>query len=61
MTHQKPSSIVHAMPKFLLFGKTGWIGGLLGDILRHQGHEYAYAEARLEDRRSILDELLKVG
>ena len=23
--------------KFLIFGKTGWIGGLLGDLLKEQG------------------------
>lgn len=27
--------------KFLIFGKTGWIGGLLGDLLKEQGGQCA--------------------
>jgi 3,5-epimerase/4-reductase len=39
--------------KFLIFGKTGWIGGLLGDLLKEQGVDYEYASARLEDRAAV--------
>lgn len=39
--------------KFLIYGKTGWIGGLLGEVLAKEGHEYEYGEARLEDRPGI--------
>ena len=35
-----------AEPVFLVFGKTGWIGGLLGDVLREQGAKFEYATAR---------------
>ncbi|CAM6093200.1 unnamed protein product [Calypogeia fissa] len=39
--------------KFLIYGKTGWIGGLLGQIMKKQGIEYAYGDGRLEDRVSL--------
>ena len=39
-----------AAPKFLVFGKTGWIGGMLAGMLEGMGYEYKYATARLEDR-----------
>lgn len=46
--------------KFLIFGKTGWIGGLLGDLLQSMGHEFVFAESRLEDRRCLIAEIQKV-
>lgn len=46
--------------KFLIFGKSGWIGGLLGDILREQGSDFEYATARLEDRGAVLADLDRV-
>lgn len=46
--------------KFLIFGKSGWIGGLLGDILREQGADFEYATARLEDRGAVLADLDRV-
>ena len=39
--------------KFLIYGKTGWIGGLLGRICKEKGLEYEYAAGRLEDRSQI--------
>lgn len=39
--------------KFLIYGRTGWIGGLLGRLCEGQGIEYAYAAGRLEDRAQI--------
>ena len=39
--------------KFLIYGKTGWIGGLLGKILSKQGIDYAYGEGRLENRDQL--------
>ncbi|RYR77885.1 hypothetical protein HN873_001590 [Arachis hypogaea] len=39
--------------KFLLYGKTGWIGGLLGDLCRAQGIDFSYGSGRLENRASL--------
>ncbi|KAF5734460.1 bifunctional dTDP-4-dehydrorhamnose 3 5-epimerase/dTDP-4-dehydrorhamnose reductase [Tripterygium wilfordii] len=39
--------------KFLIYGRTGWIGGLLGKLCDSQGIEYAYGSGRLEDRSSL--------
>ncbi|KAL3684360.1 hypothetical protein R1sor_002382 [Riccia sorocarpa] len=39
--------------KFLIYGKTGWIGGLLGEISKKQGIDYVYGDGRLENRSSI--------
>jgi 3,5-epimerase/4-reductase len=46
--------------KFLIFGKTGWIGGLLGDLLKEQGADYEYANARLQDREAVIADLERV-
>lgn len=48
-------------PVFLLFGKSGWIGGLLGQLLKEQGAKFDFASARLEDRSSIIAEIDRVG
>lgn len=45
------------MPRVLVFGKSGWIGGLLGEFLEQQGIPFEYASARLEDRMAIQAEL----
>lgn len=39
--------------KFLIYGKTGWIGGLLGKICEKQGISYEYGKGRLEDRSQL--------
>ncbi|GJM90674.1 hypothetical protein PR202_ga06976 [Eleusine coracana subsp. coracana] len=44
---------VHAF-KFLIYGRTGWIGGLLGKICEKQGIPYAYGKGRLENRSSLI-------
>jgi UDP-glucose 4,6-dehydratase len=46
--------------KFLIYGRTGWIGGLLGKICGKQGIAYAYGKGRLEDRSSILADFQNV-
>lgn len=46
--------------KFLIYGGTGWIGGLLGELLRERGAEFEYGSARLEDRASILADIDRV-
>ena len=45
---------------FLIFGKSGWIGGLVGDLLKEQGAKFEYANCRLEDRAAIIAELDRV-
>ena len=39
--------------KFLIYGRTGWIGGLLGKICKEQGIEYHYGSGRLENREQL--------
>lgn len=45
---------------FLIFGKSGWIGGLVGQHLKEAGAKYEFATARLEDRSSILADIERV-
>ncbi|PIN19817.1 putative NAD+-dependent epimerase [Handroanthus impetiginosus] len=40
--------------KFLIYGRTGWIGGLLGKLCEKQGIPYEYGKGRLEDRQQLL-------
>ncbi|GFH08004.1 epimerase domain-containing protein [Haematococcus lacustris] len=47
-------------PVFLVFGRSGWIGGLLGELLKQQGARFEYATSRLEDRAGILAEIERV-
>ncbi|CAA2982775.1 trifunctional UDP-glucose 4,6-dehydratase UDP-4-keto-6-deoxy-D-glucose 3,5-epimerase UDP-4-keto-L-rhamnose- [Olea europaea subsp. europaea] len=53
-TSQKPPF------KFLIFGRTGWIGGLLGKLCEKQGIPYEYGKGRLEDRSQLLADILAV-
>lgn len=39
--------------KFLIYGRTGWIGGLLGKLCDSQGITYTYGSGRLENRSSL--------
>ncbi|KAK4365302.1 hypothetical protein RND71_016660 [Anisodus tanguticus] len=43
--------------KFLIYGRTGWIGGLLGKLCEAQGIEYVYGSGRLENRSSLESDL----
>lgn len=45
---------------FLIFGKSGWIGGLVGELLKKDGYKFEYANARLEDRATIVSEIERV-
>lgn len=36
-----------------MYGKTGWIGGLLGRELEARGEQFAWGSARMEDRVGI--------
>lgn len=46
---------------FLVFGKSGWIGGLLGQLLKERGLKFEYANARLEDRAEVIADLERVS
>lgn len=46
--------------KFLIFGKSGWIGGLLGELLKDQGINFEYATARFEDRAGVIADIDRV-
>ncbi|KAK7366805.1 hypothetical protein VNO80_08802 [Phaseolus coccineus] len=39
--------------KFLIYGRTGWIGGLLGKLCAERGIQYEYGSGRLENRLSL--------
>lgn len=47
-------------PVFLVYGKSGWIGGLVGEILKQQGATWEYGTARLENRDAILADIERV-
>ncbi|CAN1332798.1 Bifunctional dTDP-4-dehydrorhamnose 3,5-epimerase/dTDP-4-dehydrorhamnose reductase [Linum perenne] len=46
--------------KFLIYGRTGWIGGLLGKICESKGIEYTYGSGRLENRSSLEEDIATV-
>ncbi|CAL4938787.1 unnamed protein product [Urochloa decumbens] len=46
--------------KFLIYGRTGWIGGLLGKICDKQGIPYEYGKGRLEERSQLLEDIRNV-
>ncbi|CAN6681893.1 unnamed protein product [Malus baccata var. baccata] len=46
--------------KFLIYGRTGWIGGLLGKLCKGEGIEFEYGKGRLEDRKSLLEDITRV-
>ncbi|CAL5432940.1 unnamed protein product [Camellia sinensis] len=47
--------------KFLIYGRTGWIGGLLGKLCDSQGIDYVYGSGRLENRTSLQADLDSVN
>jgi len=44
---------------YLLFGKTGWIGGMLTDLLKEQKKTFHLAESRTYDREAVIAEIEK--
>lgn len=46
--------------KFLIYGRTGWIGGLLGKICEKQGIPFEYGKGRLEERSTLLADIRTV-
>ena len=55
--HLAPASDANAAPVFLVYGRSGWIGGLMGKLLTEQGAMWSYGIARLEDRGGILSDI----
>ena len=45
--------------RYLLFGKNGWIGGMLIDLLTQAGEEFYLADSRTENRESVDTEILR--
>ncbi|KAG0490144.1 hypothetical protein HPP92_007007 [Vanilla planifolia] len=43
--------------KFLIYGRTGWIGGLLGRLCDEQGIPYVYGAGRLENRAMLVEDI----
>lgn len=43
--------------KFLIYGRTGWIGGLLGRLCTERGIAFAYGAGRLENRAQLEDDI----
>ncbi len=54
-----PFYSIHSQ-KFLLYGKTGWIGGKLIKLLEEQGINFALGSVRLENRESLIKEIKDV-
>ncbi|KAJ7966036.1 trifunctional UDP-glucose 4,6-dehydratase/UDP-4-keto-6-deoxy-D-glucose 3,5-epimerase/UDP-4-keto-L-rhamnose-reductase RHM1-like [Quillaja saponaria] len=46
--------------KYLIYGKTSWIGGLLGNLCKEEGIPFEYGGGRLEDRNSLLEDVRRV-
>lgn len=42
---------------YLVFGKSGWIGGMLQDIMKSKGITFKLAQSRLQNRESVAKEL----
>jgi dTDP-4-dehydrorhamnose reductase len=42
---------------FLVFGRTGWLGGTLGELLTEAGDTFQYSKCRLHDRPGIEAEI----
>ncbi|KAM1255664.1 hypothetical protein ACFX2G_030469 [Malus domestica] len=48
-----PSNGTQKPLKFLIYGRTGWIGGLLSKLCKAQSIDYVYGSGRLENRSSL--------
>nr|GMD08536.1 trifunctional UDP-glucose 4,6-dehydratase/UDP-4-keto-6-deoxy-D-glucose 3,5-epimerase/UDP-4-keto-L-rhamnose-reductase RHM1-like [Ipomoea batatas] len=45
--------------KFLIYGRTGWIGGLLGELCQQGGIMYEYGAGRLQDRGALIRDIAR--
>lgn len=52
---------LYVLQVFLVYGRNGWIGGLLGEVLKAQGAHWEFGAARLEDRAAILEDIQRVS
>eukprot|EP00245_Coleochaete_scutata_P011625 TRINITY_DN433_c0_g1_i1.p1 TRINITY_DN433_c0_g1~~TRINITY_DN433_c0_g1_i1.p1 ORF type:complete len:674 (+),score=160.76 TRINITY_DN433_c0_g1_i1:149-2170(+) len=57
---RSPKPVIAGGFKFLVYGRTGWIGGLLGKLCVKQGIPYEYGTGRLENRSAIEDDIARV-
>lgn len=47
--------------RYLVFGRTGWIGGELGRLLEEQGKIFKFAESRTYERAAVIAEIEAFG
>jgi len=47
--------------KFLIFGRTGWIGGVLGKLVQEAGYECSFGTCRLQEREKVRREISESG
>ncbi|KAJ0090353.1 hypothetical protein Patl1_12671 [Pistacia atlantica] len=47
--------------KILIYGKTGWIGGILGKVCKDKGIKFEFGRGRLEDRLSVIEDIKRIG
>jgi dTDP-4-dehydrorhamnose reductase len=57
---RKGSEKKPAKELIMIFGKSGWIGGKLGELCEEMGLDYVFAKSRLEQREAVGKELDKV-
>ncbi|TYI16764.1 hypothetical protein ES332_A08G276500v1 [Gossypium tomentosum] len=46
--------------KFLIYGRTGWIGGILGQLCEKHGIPFEYGRGRLENRASLMADIQNI-
>jgi len=51
------AELVESQPRFLLMGATGWIGGMVRDMLRNSGEMVSCSKVRMQDREKLCAEL----
>ncbi|KAK9153190.1 hypothetical protein Sjap_000670 [Stephania japonica] len=59
-SRSNPSTPKSAPLKFLIYGRTGWIGGLLGKICEKQGIAFEYGKGRLQDKSQLMADIFAV-
>ncbi|KAK9150775.1 hypothetical protein Syun_009084 [Stephania yunnanensis] len=59
-SRSNPSTPKSPPLKFLIYGRTGWIGGLLGKICEKQGISFEYGKGRLQDKSQLLADIVAV-
>ncbi|KAJ4845004.1 Rhm1p, partial [Turnera subulata] len=60
VSKNNPAATEQKSLKFLIYGRTGWIGGLLGKLCEKQGIAYEYGKGRLENRSALLEDIRAV-